>query len=252
MKKFLAFFAFILLLVGCGSENSQNKTESKAEQRQVIRLGLSADYPPFEFMDQNNNITGFDVELFDAISKKVGFDVTLHNISFDGLIPALKAGKIDAIMSSMSATAERKQSVDFTDPYYATENLFIRKKGADINETALYGKSIGVQLGTVQEAAANKIQGAKAVPSDSPLTAILALKAGKVDLVIVDSSIGYGYLKQNDDLESFYIEPDGSEGFSIAFDKGKNTELITKINDALKELKNDATFEKLLKKYDLK
>ncbi|MDL0089230.1 transporter substrate-binding domain-containing protein [Campylobacter gastrosuis] len=252
MKKFLAFFAFVLFFVGCGSENSQTKTETKAEQKQVIRLGLSADYPPFEFMDKSNNITGFDVELFNAISKKIGIDVTLHNISFDGLIPALKAGKIDAIMSSMSATAERRASVDFTDPYYATENLFIRKKGTDINETKLSGKAIGVQLGTVQEATANKIEGAKAVPSDSPLTAILALKANKVDLVIVDSSLGYGYLKQNDDLEPFYIEPDGSEGFSIAFDKGKNTELIAKINVALKELKSDGTFENLLKKYDLK
>ncbi|WP_169753172.1 basic amino acid ABC transporter substrate-binding protein [Campylobacter mucosalis] len=245
MKKFLALFAVLAFLVGCGSDEKSTNAE------QVIKLGLSADYPPFEFVDKDNKITGFDVELMNEISKRVGFKVELANISFDGLIPALKAGKIDAIMSAMSATEDRKKSVDFTDSYYATENLFIRKKGSDINDKNLVGKNIGVQLGTVQEMAAGKIEGAKVSPYDSPLTAIMALKSGKIDYVIVDSSIGYGFLKQNDDIEEFLKLPDGSEGFSIAFDKGKKTDLIAKINDAIKAIKADGTFEKIAKKYDL-
>ncbi|KEA45664.1 ABC transporter substrate-binding protein [Campylobacter mucosalis] len=245
MKKFLALFAVLAFLVGCGSD------EKSASAEQVIKLGLSADYPPFEFVDKDNKITGFDVELINEISKRVGFKVELANISFDGLIPALKAGKIDAIMSAMSATEDRKKSVDFTDSYYATENLFIRKKGSDISDKNLAGKNIGAQLGTVQEMAAGEIEGAKVSPYDSPLTAIMALKSGKIDYVIVDSSIGYGFLKQNDDIEEFLKLPDGSEGFSIAFDKDKKTDLIAKINDAIKAIKADGTFEKIAKKYDL-
>ena len=218
-----------------------------------LKIGTAANYPPFEFIDENGNIAGFDIDLLDAVSKKAGFRYKLVNLSFDGLIAALKTGKIDGIISAMSATDERKKSVDFTAPYYVTENLYIHKKGSDIKDKAsLNGKKIGVQLGTVQEGAANDIQGAKVAPFEEIASAILALKAGKIDAIAVDSSIGYGYLKKNDDLEAFLKEPDGSEGFSAAFDKDKQTELIAKFNAAVDELKKEGVFDKILEKYDLK
>ncbi|MGB2553835.1 basic amino acid ABC transporter substrate-binding protein, partial [Campylobacter sp. MOP51] len=88
-------------------------------------------------------------------------------------------------------------------------------------------------LGTVQEMAAKEIKGAKIVTSEETVTLVLGLKANKLDSIMLDSSIGYGYLKKNPDLEEFYKEPDGSEGFSMAFDKDKNKELIEKINAGL-------------------
>ncbi|MBR8462521.1 transporter substrate-binding domain-containing protein [Campylobacter sp. faydin G-105] len=254
MKKIITFLIMTLAFVGCSSENTkqeQNKVENVVAKEQVIKLGTSADYQPFEFIDDKNQITGFDVDLVAEIGKKIGVKFQIQNISFDGLIPAIKTGKIDAIASAMSETPERAMSIDFTKPYYNTENLFIRKKGSDVSEENLKDKKIGVQLGTVQEMAAQKITD-KVVPADAPVSSILALKSGKIDVVLIDSSIGYGYLKQNDDLEEFLKLPDGSNGFSIAFDKGKHTELITKINKALDELKKDGTFDALLAKYDLK
>ncbi|MDO5045535.1 basic amino acid ABC transporter substrate-binding protein [Campylobacter sp.] len=219
-----------------------------------LKFGMAANYPPFEFIDNENKITGFDADLVDALSKKIGFSYKFVNMNFDGLIVALKTGKIDAIASAMSATSERRNSVDFTDSYYSTENIYLRKKGNDSikDKASLSGKKIGVQLGTVQEMAAKEIDKAKIVPSEETVTLVLGLKAGKLDAIILDSSIGYGYLKQNPQLEEFYKESDGSEGFSMAFDKGKNKELIEKINAALKELKQDGTYDKLLEKYDLK
>lgn len=219
-----------------------------------LRLGTAANYPPFEFINDQNKISGFDIDLVEALSKKVGFSYKFVNMSFDGLIAALKAGKIDGIASAMSATDDRRKSVDFTDSYYSTENIYLRKKGnASVSDKAsLNGKKIGAQLGTVQETAAKEIKGAKLVPAEDTVPLILGLKAGKIDALVLDSSIGYGYLKQNPDLEEFYKEPDGSEGFSMAFDKGKQTELIAKINAALKELKQDGTYDKILEKYDLK
>ncbi|MCD8212620.1 MAG: transporter substrate-binding domain-containing protein, partial [Campylobacter sp.] len=184
--------------------------------------------------------------------KKIDVKFEVQNTSFDGLIPALKTGKIDAAMSAMSATEDRRKSVDFTNSYYATENLFLRKKGSDVTDANMNSKQIGVQLGTVQEIAANAITGAKVIPSEAIASSILALKSGKIDVVLVDSSIGYGYLKQNSDLEEFLKLPDGSEGFSIAFDKDKHADLIGKIDMAIEELKKDGTFDKLLLKYDLK
>lgn len=253
MRKILALFAFLMLLVGCGDDKQGKSQEATtATKAQVLKIGMSMDYPPFEFINDQNKPDGFDIELIKAISKKVGFDIELQNISFDGLIPALKAGKIDAIISAMSATDDRRKSVDFSDSYYATENLFIRKKGSSVSEADFNGKKIGAQLGTVQEMAAKLISGAQVMPFDSTLAAILALKAEKIDVVLIDSSIGYGFLKQNDDMEEFLKLPDGSEGFSIAFDKDKHMDLIGKINQAINDIKADGTFEAIAKKYELR
>ena len=173
-------------------------------------------------------------------------------MSFDGLIPALKTGKIDAALSGMSATEERRKSVDFTKPYYFSDNLFIRKKGADVNATNMHLKKISAQVGTLQETAAKSICGDLAVPAENVAAAILALKAGKIDIVLTDSPIGYEYLKQNSDLEEFLKLPDGTEGFAVAFDKGKHLELIGKIDAAIEELKKSGEFDKMMEKYGLK
>lgn len=220
----------------------------------VLRVGTNAAYPPFEFIDEQNKIAGFDMDLIDALSKKVGFEYKIVNMSFDGLIPALKAGKIDAVAAAMSATPDRIKAVSFTKPYYTTENLFIKqaKNGDLTSKQNLESKKIAVQLGTVQEIAARSIKGVKVMANEDIFAAIMALKNGKVDAVLVDSSIGYGYLNKNKDLAEFLKEPDGSEGFSIAFDKNKHTDLIAKINQAVEELKNDGTYDKLLEKYNLK
>lgn len=226
---------------------------SFANATEFLKVGTAANYPPFEYIDNQNKITGFDIDLIDALSKKIGFKYEIVNMSFDGLIAGLKAGKINAIISAMSATPDRIKAIDFTNSYYNTENLFIKRKNSQITtKKDLINKGIGVQLGTVQEIAAKNISGAMVKPSENIGIAILALKANKVDVVLVDSSIGYGYLKKNPDLVEFLKEPDGSEGFSIAFDKNKNKNLIEKINKALLDLKQDGTYEKLLKKYDLK
>lgn len=242
MKSFFKFIVAVCVAVGF------------SHAADVLRVGTNAAYPPFEFIDEQNKIAGFDMDLIDALSKKVGFEYKIVNMSFDGLIPALKAGKIDAVAAAMSATSERIKAVSFTKPYYTTENLFIKqaKNGDLTSKQNLEGKKIAVQLGTVQEIAARTIKGVKVMANEDIFAAIMALKNGKVDAVLVDSSIGYGYLNKNKDLAEFLKEPDGSEGFSIAFDKDKHTDLIAKINQAVEELKNDGTYDKLLEKYNLK
>lgn len=217
-------------------------------------VGTNATYPPFEFIDDKSNVTGFDIDLVDELSKRAGFEYKILNMSFDGLIPALKSGKIDIAASAMSATEDRKKAIDFSEPYYVTENLFIKRKDSDINSKEILSdnKRVGVQIGTVQELAARTIKGANIVPNEDIFVAIMSLKNKKVDAVVVDSQIGYEYLKKNDDLVEFFKEPDGSEGFALAFDKGKQSDLIAKINAALEDMKKDGSYEKLLEKYELR
>lgn len=221
---------------------------------QTLKIGTSANFPPFEYIDTNSTITGFDIDLIDTLSKKIGFEYEIVNMSFDGLIPALKSGKIDMIAAGMSATEQRKKAVDFTDSYYLTKNVFIKNKANDkINsKDDLKGKSIGTQLGTVQEIAIRELKNVKVVTMKDPVTVILALKNTKLDVAVFDSSVAYGYIKENDDIVAFYTEADGSEGFSFAFNKDKNSDLITKINATLLEIKEDGTYDKILEKYNLK
>lgn len=235
----------VLFLGACSSEKQANKDE-------VLKVGIAANYPPFDFI-KDGNITGFDVDLLEEIAKREKLKLEWVNMSFDGLIPALKAGKIDMIASAMSLTPQRLTSMDFSDTYFNTKNLYLKLKtdSSITDKTSLEGKKIGVQLGTIQESAAKTITNAQVVASEEMLGAILALKAGKVDAVLVDKDIGKGYLKTNEDLVSFFEENDGSSGFSIAFDKGKQTELIKKINASLEQIKTDGTYQKIVEKYEL-
>ncbi len=227
---------------------------SASSAADVLKVATAPNYPPFEFIDDSNKIAGFDIDLLAAVAAKTGVKYELVAMSFDAIIPALKSGKIDGAISAMSATPQRIKAIDFTKPYYTTENLFIKRadNAGLTDKNGLKGKKIGVQLGTVQEIAANEINGAKVAASEDIFGAIMALKSGKIDAVLVDSSIGYGYLKKNSDLVEFLKEPDGSEGFSMAFDKGKQSDFIAKFNAAVEELKADGSFDKLLEKYDLK
>lgn len=252
MKKILSLLCvgFALFFVACSKEEVCGGNDKE------LRVGLNAEYPPFEYK-QDAKVVGFDIDILDAVSKKVGFNYTLNHMSFDGLIPALKACKIDMIISSMSATQERMKQVDFSIPYYEGETLYIKRKdSADIvDKDSIKGKKVGVFLGTVQEQAAQKMKdeyNIKVVMSESILGAILNLKSGKVDVALADYATAQGYLKENEELIGFYHEKDGSEGLSIAFDKGKHAELLAKINEAIKELKESGEYDKLLIKHNLR
>lgn len=246
MKKFFKILSCFMLIFTFAN--------AKDFTKDTLVVGTNATYPPFEFLDDKSEVTGFDFDLMAELSKRIGFKYEVLNMSFDGLIPALKSGKIDIAAAAMSATPARKKAVDFSNAYYFTENLFLKHKdNTDITKIDdLNGKKIGVQLGTVQEMAAKELNGVDVSASEDIFVAIMSLKNKKVDAVLVDSSIGYSYLKKNTDLVKFAKVPDGSEGFSLAFDKNKYSDLIEKINVEIENMKKDGTFDKILEKYDLK
>ena len=153
MKKiFLVLALLIFGVMSCGKKENGDKK---------LRVGLNAIFAPFEYVE-NGQVTGFDVDLINEIGKNLGYKVEIIDQSFDGLIPALKAGKIDIIVSGMSSTEERKKSVDFTDEYFKSTQVYLRKKGniAVNSKESLAGKKVGVQLGTIQELEAKKIKNA--------------------------------------------------------------------------------------------
>ncbi|EAH6867942.1 basic amino acid ABC transporter substrate-binding protein [Campylobacter upsaliensis] len=251
MRKIFAFLvAFLSLFVVACSDTSTTNNDSNASLS--LRVGTAPNYKPFDYKE-DAKLTGLDIDLVNEIAKREGIELTWVEMSFDGLIPALKTGKIDMIASAMSATEDRRKSVDFSDVYYTTKNLYIKKKD---NETLnskedLEGKIIGVQLGTLQEPAAKAIKDTKVQSNESLSVVIMELKEGKIDAVVADKDVSTGYLKENVDLIGFFEEEDGSEGFSFAFDKDKQKEAIEKFNKGLKDLKADGTYDQILTKYEL-
>ena len=230
MKKvFLVLTLVIFGLVSCGKKDSGQKK---------LRVGLNAVFAPFEYVE-NGQVTGFDVEMINEIGKNLGYEVEIIDQSFDGLIPALKAGKIDIIVSGMSSTEERKKSVDFTDDYFVSKETYLRKKGnTAVTPTTLSGKKIGVQLGTT------------VVPNESTVNTILDLKAGKIDAIILEKAVAEEYMKKNPEMEIFDEKP-AKIGMAMAVNKGKNPELIKQINAELKKMRENGKYDELIKKYDL-
>ncbi|EIC9875732.1 basic amino acid ABC transporter substrate-binding protein [Campylobacter coli] len=255
MKKFLTAFlvAFMgLFLTACQNTKTENNTSNETNATLTLKVGTAPNYKPFNYK-QDSKLTGFDTDLVEEIAQKNGIEIVWVETNFDGLIPALKAGKIDMIASAMSATDERRQSVDFTKPYYMSKNLYIKLKNNEAlqTKTDLEGKKIGVQLGTLQENTAKAIKDVQVQSNKDLNIAVLALKNNKIDAILADQDTAKGFLAENPDLVSFYQETDGGEGFSFAFDKNKQKDIIEIFNKGIDEAKANGFYDSLVKKYEL-
>ncbi|ELH7410186.1 basic amino acid ABC transporter substrate-binding protein [Campylobacter jejuni] len=250
MKKILsiALVALVGLFLGACSDSKNKESNASVE----LKVGTAPNYKPFNYKE-NSKLTGFGTDLVEEIAKKNGIKIVWVETNFDGLIPALKAGKIDMIASAMSATDERRQSVDFTKPYYMSKNLYLKLKNNDSLQTKndLEGKKVGVQLGTLQENTAKAIKNAQVQSNKDLNIAVLALKNNKIDAIVADQDTAKGFLAENPQLVSFYQETDGGEGFSFAFDKNKQKDIIEIFNKGIDEAKTDGFYDTLIKKYEL-
>ena len=220
-----------------------------ASAAESIRFATEASYPPFEFMDENNKMQGFDIDLANALCKEMQTECSFTNQAFDSLIPSLKFRRFDAVISGMDITLERLQQVAFTAPYYDNSALFIAKKGEVTNIAALKGKRVGMQNGTThQKFLLEKHPEIKAVPYDSYQNAILDLKNGRLDAVFGDTAVVNEWLKQNNTLIAVGDKISDANyfgtGLGIAV-RQDNTELLNKLNTALAKLKQNGTYQKI-------
>lgn len=257
-------FALVLsvsALTGCAAEEepAEEPTEEPAEEPAAefttieegkLLAGSDTEFPPFEFIE-GDEVKGFDVDLLTAIGDKLGLEVVFMTEIFDTLIPTLKAGgKFDVIASGMTIKPERQLEIDFTDPYYDSNQSLVMAKGSAYNGPEdLTGKRIGVQSGTTGEAwAKENIQDATLVPFNSATDAFAALQAGNVDAVVNDLPVSAELLKDDDrGMEIVAQIPTGEQyGFGVSKD---NPGLLAAINEALAELKADGTYNDIYQKW---
>lgn len=219
---------------------------------EVYKVGLSPGYPPFEFI-KNGEIMGFDVDLVKEIAKDLDIKVEFVPMEFDGLIAAIKAGKIDIIASGMNKTPEREKNVEFSIPYYQSLNYYVKLKDNDkINsiKDLEKGAQIGAQIGTIQATEISKLKGVKPYLNAEHMVFILATINKKIDGFILESAVAKGYMKQYPNFSVFAKTQIEGDGVCIAFKKG-NLELKNKFDASIKKLKDNGTYQKLLEKYEL-
>lgn len=224
-----------------------------ASAAQTLRFATEASYPPFEFVDSDNKIQGFDVDLANALCKEIDATCTFTNQAFDSLIPSLKFRRFDAVMAGMDITPEREKQVLFTKPYYDNSATFIVQKGKLADVAALKGKRVGVQNGTThQKYLSDKHSDITIVPYDSYQNAVLDLKNGRIDAVFGDTAVVNQWLKQNPNLATLGDKVTDKAyfgtGLGIAVRQG-NSELQQKFNGALDKIKADGTYKTIYNKW---
>ncbi len=219
-----------------------------------LRIGTEGAYPPFNQIDASGNVVGFDVEIAKALCVKMQAECEIVTSDWDGIIPALNAKKFDFIAASMSITDERKQAVDFTDPYYTNKLQFIAPKGAEFktDEASLKGKVIGAQRATIAGTWLEDNLGdvVEVKLYDTQENAYLDLAAGRVDGVLADKLVNWEWLKSDagKDFE-FKGEPVyDDDKIGIAVRKGDDA-LREKLNAALKAIVEDGTYKQINDKY---
>lgn len=213
-----------------------------------LYVGTNAEFEPFEYRD-GENIVGFDIDLINEIAKIMKQDIEVVDMAFDGLLPALQSKKIDIIIAGMTADEERKKFVNFTDPYYSTQqSILVHKDNKDIYSfDNLEGKNVGVVLGFIGDLIVSAMSNVNAQKYGATSEAILALKSKKVDAVVLDYEPASKYFDQNNDLK-LIITDSKSEEYAIAMRK-EDTELLKKVNDALNTIKENGTYDMLIAKY---
>jgi len=236
-----------LALVGCGGSGDQAKQESK-----VLRVGSAIDFAPFEFQDEGQkDYQGFDMDLIRAIAKEMGSEAEIQNIGFDGLIPALQAKNIDVIISGMTINDERKQRVNFSDPYYQSGLTMVVRSDEEVIKSFadLKGHKVAVQIGTTSANMVKEMEGVTVTELNTPADCFMELKARGVDAVVNDRPVNDYYIKQSQAVGvKSLADKLSAEDYGIAMAKD-DAELQKKVNDALKKLRDNGEYDKIYQKW---
>ena len=218
-----------------------------------LKIGTEGAYPPFNLIDASGQVGGFDVEIAKALCAKMAAECEVVTSDWDGIIPALNAKKFDMIVASMSITDERKQAVDFTNPYYTNKLQFIGPKGTEFktDKDSLKGKVIGAQRATIAGTWLEDNLGdvVEIKLYDTQENAYLDLSSGRVDGVLADKFVNWEWLK-SDAGKAYEFKGDPVfDNDKIGIAVRKDDPLTAKLNAALKAIVDDGTYKKINDKY---
>lgn len=242
MKKTIAIMCMLMLAIAAlpGIAGAANP---------VLKVATDAAFPPFEYQDEKTGaFLGFDMDLINAIGKKMGMDVQIINTAWDGIIPGLLTGNYHCIISAMTITDERSKVVNFSDPYFNAGQVIVTlKSNTTIKSTAdLVGKAVSVQIGTTGDLAASDIKGVTVKRFNLAPDAIQELRNGGVAACVIDLAVAAEVAAEYTDLK--YGAPFTEELYGIAIAK-KDADLLKKVNAALASLKASGEYNAIYNKW---
>lgn len=222
--------------------------EVKTVKEGVLTMATNATFPPYEYYE-SDAIIGIDAEIAGAVAEKLGLELKIEDMEFDSIILAVTQGKADLGLAGMTVTEERLEAVDFSDSYATGIQAVIVTEDSEITGISdLDGKKIGVQLATTGDIYAKEDFGEDNVEAyNKGADAVMALKQGKVDAVIIDNQPALAFIRNTDGLKILETEY-AVEDYAAAIAKG-NDALLTAVNGALAELKDDGTLQSIIDKY---
>lgn len=248
-KILVMFLAASILIVGL------SLTGCVEEENKII-VGTSADFPPFEYIDTDGTIIGFDIEMVTMILEDAGYEVEVKDIAFDSLIASLENDKIDVIVAGMTITAEREEKIDFSDPYFEADQSALVKVGADLNLSTiidLQNYTVGAQTGTTGAAWIEETLITNGTMNEDDfkryetyILAVLDLTNENIDALVLDKPVAESHVK-NQDVEIVMTIVTG-ESYGIGVKEG-NTKLLEEINNGLSSLKDSEDWDTLIFKY---
>lgn len=238
------------LLIACGGGGSDetasegNSDASSGGEITKLVVGTDATYAPMEYMDENGEIVGIDIDIVKAIAEELGIEVEFKNIGWEPLFPAVDNGEVDFAVSSITITEEREESFDFTDPYYVANQLILVPEDSDITSFAdLEDKKVSAQINTTGHIVVKELLGETStniVAAETMPLAISEMINGNADASVGDNSTVNEYIKNNPNVEVKTIEDDSfeKEYYGLMVKKG-NTEVLELLNEGIQKIKEN-------------
>ncbi len=238
-------FSIFLTFLLCSCE------DRPVSYNEFLRIGISPDYPPFEFIE-DGTIVGIGADIIREVSNKLNRDVIFVRIPFEKILQAVSEQKVDMAISSISYSEQRANIVDFSDIYYTTSFAILFRKGAISGDsiTDLDGKTIGVQSGSVMESflsTTTDIKNAQIVKMSNSKDLLKLLMYRKISTMLVELEKAVVMKEANPSLDYMLIPTSAKQGFAIALPKGSN--FLHKVNDILREMEQKYTIEEIRKKW---
>ncbi len=263
MKKFKKLVAVSLAAVMCaavftscgsGTDNSVSINENSDQPLKGVKLNMAidAEYAPFESVNENGDIVGFDVDLNEEISKILGYEYTLNDMEFTGLISSIASKKCDYIISALTYSEERDEVVDFSDGYFTPVMAMVFKKGEDYKTMDDFkGKIVGTTLGSVYEKVVKKIDNVEMKTYDVVNEALPIIGTDELDAVLADTTNAISFCEEDDSL-TYMVVPlsftqDTVSAFSVLLPN--DSPYLKYFNEAIAEIKENGTYDKLVEKW---
>lgn len=239
----LSLAAVGLFITGCG-DSGKDVSWDKVKEKGEFVLGLDDSFPPMGFRDEHGEITGFDVDIAQEVTKRLGIKLKLQPINWDAKEQELNSGKIDCIWNGFTITEERKENLLFTNPYMNNRQILVVKADSAFHAlTDLKGKKLGLQAGSSAADALNGAEAFKAglgevVEFEENMTALMDLEKGGVDTVLMDEIVARFYIQNKKKSYRVIDEALASEEYGIGFRK-KDQKLMAKVQETLEAMAAD-------------